>query len=55
MARTLARSPSIDFEHDIDAVLVELDDLGLDPRGEAALAAIEFEDPVDVRARPRSG
>ena len=43
----------IDFEHDVDAVLVELDDLRIDPRGESALPAIEFEDPVDVRARPR--
>ena len=45
----------VDFEHDVDAVLVELDDLGLDARGEAALAAIKLEDPVDVGARGRAG
>ena len=45
----------VDFEHDVDAVLVELDDLGLDARGEAALAAIELEDPVDVGANRASG
>src|SRR6185437_6270154 len=32
-----------------DAILVELDDLGIDPRGETALSAIEVEDPFDVR------
>ena len=45
----------VDLEHDVDAVLVELDDLGLDARGEAALAAIQLEDPVDVGARRRAG
>ena len=45
----------VDLEHDIDAVLVELDDLGLDARREAALAAIEFEDPVDVGANRAAG
>ena len=45
----------VDFEHDVDAVLVELDDLRLDARGEAALAAIELEDPVDVGANRRAG
>ena len=45
----------IDFEDNIDAVLVELDDLGIDARGETALAAIEFENPVDVRADRRAG
>jgi hypothetical protein len=41
----------LDLEHDVDAVLVELDDLRLDIGREAALAAIELDDPRDVRAR----
>ena len=45
----------VNFEHDIDAVLVELDDLGLDAGGEAALAAIKLDDPVDVGADRRTG
>ena len=45
----------VDLEHDIDAVLVELDDLGLDAGGEAALAAIQLEDPVDVGADRGAG
>ena len=38
----------VDFEHHVDAVLVELDDLRLDAGGKAALRAIKLEDPVDV-------
>ena len=40
----------VDLEHHVDAVLVELDDLGIDPRGESALSAIKFEDAVDIGA-----
>ena len=40
----------VDLEHHIDAVLVELDDLRLDPGGVAALAPIELDDPGDVGA-----
>ena len=45
----------VDLEHDVDAVLVELDDLRLDAGGEAALAAIELDDPRDVGAGAPSG
>jgi hypothetical protein len=41
----------LDLEDDIDSVLLELHDLGIDGSGEAALAAIELDDPRDVRAR----
>src|SRR4029079_7108869 len=40
----------VDLEDDIDAVLVELNDLRVDARGESTLAAIQFEDAVDVGA-----
>ena len=40
----------VDLEDDIDAVLVELDDLGLDAGGEAALTTVKLKDAVDVRA-----
>src|SRR3546814_10031505 len=43
-----------DFEHDIDAVLVERDHLGLDRRGEAALPLVELDDARDVGADFRS-
>ena len=45
----------VDLEHQVDAVLVELDDLGFDRRGEAALALVQFDDPVDVGADLRAG
>src|SRR5690606_16831443 len=45
----------VDDEDDVDAVLVELDDLRIDAGGVAALAAIEFDDPGNVRAGARSG
>ena len=48
--RILRLGPLADLEDDVDAVLVELDDLGLDRGGEAALAAIELDDPGDVGA-----
>src|SRR6185437_4746340 len=40
---------------DVDAVLIELDDLGVDARSETALAAVQVEDPVDVGADGRAG
>src|SRR5579864_1762789 len=45
----------MDFEDHIDAVLVELDDLGVDPGRKAALAAVKLEDPVDVGAGRGAG
>ena len=44
----------VNLEDNVDAVLVELDDLRVDPRREPALPAIKFENPVDVRARAGS-
>jgi hypothetical protein len=44
----------VDLEDDIDAVLVELDDLRLDPGGVAALSAIELDDAGDVGAGART-
>ena len=44
-----------DFEHQVDAVLVELDDLGLDRGGEAPAALVQFDDPVDVAANLGAG
>src|SRR3546814_14111707 len=46
--------PLVDFEHDIDAVLVERDHLGLDRRGEAALPLVELDNARDVGADFRS-
>ena len=40
----------VDFEHQVDAVLVELDNLGFDRRGEAALPLVELDNPIDVGA-----
>src|SRR4051794_17840231 len=45
----------INLEHHVDAVLVELHDLGIDACGEAALPPIEFEDSVDVGADCAAG
>ena len=45
----------VDFEHQVDAVLVELDNLGIDGRGEAALALVQFDDPLDVGTDLRTG
>ena len=45
----------VDLEHQIDAVLLELDHLGLDRGREAAVAAIELEDPADRVLHPRAG
>ena len=38
----------IDLEHDVDAVVVEIDDLGIDGGGVIALPAIDIEDALDV-------
>src|SRR3546814_12946594 len=46
--------PLVDFEHDIDAVLVERDHLGLDRRGEAALPLVELDNARGVGADFRS-
>src|SRR6185437_7906696 len=40
--------PLVDLEHQVDAVLLERDDLGIDGSGEAAVAAVEVEDALDV-------
>ena len=53
MRADLGHVALVDLEHEIDAVLVELDDLGLDRGGEAAAAAIEVEDALDVGLDPR--
>ena len=45
----------VDLEHEVDAVLVELDDLGLDPGGVAAVAAVELEDAADGVLDPGAG
>ena len=54
-AADLGKVAFVDLEHDVDAVLVELDDLGLDARREAALPAIQLEDPLDVGAGRGAG
>ncbi len=54
-AADLGKIALINLEHHVDPVLVELDDLGLDPRREAALPAIQFENSLDVRADRRAG
>ena len=45
----------VDFEHDIDAVLVERHHLGLDGRSEAALTLVQLDDAGDVGADFRAG
>ena len=42
----------VDLEHEIHAIAVELDDLGLDRGREAALAAVDVEDALHVGLRP---
>jgi hypothetical protein len=44
----------VDFENHVDTVLIELDDLGIDAGREAALAAVELEDSVDIGAGRRA-
>ena len=38
----------VDLEHHVDAVVVEIDDLGIDLGGIEALAPVEVEDALDV-------
>src|SRR5215207_681070 len=38
----------VDLEHEVDAVLLEVDHLRLDLSGEAALALVKLDDPLDV-------
>ena len=45
----------VDLEHQVDPVLVELDDLGLDLGGIAAVAAVELEDAADGVLHPCPG
>ena len=47
----LGRAALVDLEHDIHAIVVELDDLGLDGGGKPALAAVDVEDALHVRLR----
>ncbi len=54
-ALDLGRPALGDLEHEIDAVLLELDDFRLDRRGEAALAAIDVEDALHVGLRAGAG
>src|SRR4029079_12718448 len=44
----------IDLEHHVDAVIVEIDDLGFHLRGIKALAPVEVEDALDVGLHPGS-
>ena len=45
----------VDFEHEIDAIVRQFDDLRLDPHVEAAVAVIDFDDALHVglHGRPR--
>src|SRR6185369_2449741 len=45
----------VDLEHDVDAVLVELDDFRLDASGKTALPPIELENPIHIGASGRAG
>ena len=45
----------VDLEHEVDPVLVELDDLGLDLGRVAAVAAVELEDAADGVLHARAG
>ena len=47
-ARHPGGRPVGDREDQVDAVLRPLDDLGIDPRGEFAVAAIELDDALDI-------
>jgi hypothetical protein len=42
------RRPFVDLEDDVDAILLERDDLGFDGGGEAAVAPVEIKDALDV-------
>ena len=43
-----ASRPFVDFENDVDAFLLKLDDLGRDGRRDTAFAAIKLDDPLHV-------
>src|SRR3546814_1082659 len=45
----------VDLEDEIDPVLIELNDLGLDGRGEMPAAAVEIEDALHISLHPRAG
>ena len=51
MALTLVAPPSSDLEHEVHAVVVELDDLRLDGGRKAPLPAIDVEDALHVGLR----
>ncbi len=40
--------PLVDLEYEVDAILLERDDLGVDGSGKAAVAAVKVEDALDV-------
>ena len=44
----LRRAAFCDFEHEVDAILLELDDFGLDGRSEPALAAVDIKHTLNV-------
>lgn len=48
------RRPLVDLEHEIDPVLLERDDLGIDRGREAGIAPVEVEDALDVALHLRS-
>ncbi len=50
----LGDRPFVDFENQVDPVLIELDDLGLDAGREPTLPLVQFDDPVDVGTDLRS-
>ena len=51
----LGRVALVDLEHEVHAVAVELDDLGLDDGGKAALPAVDVEDALHVGLRLGAG
>ena len=46
--RNARRRALVDLEHQVDAVLRPLNDLGFDRRGEAPGSAVQFDDPLHV-------
>ena len=53
-ARHLGERAFIDLENQIDAILGQFDDLGLDRRRKAAIAAVQLEDSADRVLHPRA-
>src|SRR3546814_20129406 len=45
----------VDLEAELDPVLIELNALGLDGRGEMPAAAVEIEDALHISLPPRAG